>query len=59
MISVKGHIRILREGKEPLNLTEYSSSGFPEFTFESWDKFVEWAKQREVEVERGEVQMAL
>lgn len=59
MISVKGHIRILRDGKEPLNLTEYSPNGFPELTFSSWDAFVEWAKEKEVEAERGEVQLAI
>lgn len=59
MISIKGHIRILREGKEPLNLTEYSREGFPELTFKSWESFVEWAKEAQERAERGEVQIAL
>ena len=57
MISIKGHIRVLREGREPLNLTDYSRDGFPELTFSSWEKFVEWAKKREAE-EEDEVRVA-
>lgn len=50
MISIKGHIKILREGKEPLDLTEYNRDrGFPEMTFSSWEAFVEDMKRRERE----------
>lgn len=59
MISIKGHIKILRDGQEPLNLTEYSRDGFPELSFSSLDKFVEWFKEAQERAERGEVQIAL
>jgi len=59
MISIKGHIRVLREGKEPLNLTEYSREGFPELTFSSIEKFVEWFDEAKKRAERGEVQIAI
>lgn len=61
MISIKGHIKILRDGKEPLDLTEYSRDrGFPEMTFSSWEAFVEEMKRREAEaIDRdGDVQVA-
>lgn len=50
MISIKGHIKILRDGEEPLDLTEYSRErGFPEMTFSTWEAFVEEMKRREAE----------
>jgi len=52
MISIKGHIRILENGKEPMDLTEYSENGFPELSFNSWEAFKEWGEAREAE-ERG------
>lgn len=52
MISIKGHIKILRDGQEPLDLTEYSRDrGFPEMTFSSWEAFVEEMKRRQAEAE--------
>lgn len=61
MISIKGHIKILRDGDEPLDLTEYvAGRGFPEMTYSSWEAFVEDMKRREAEaLERdGDVQVA-
>jgi len=50
---------VLREGKEPLNLTEYSREGFPELTFSSIGKFVEWFNEAKKCAERGEVQITI
>jgi len=48
MISVKGHIRVLRAGKAPLDLTEYvEGRGFEEMTYASWEDFVAEMKRRE------------
>lgn len=52
MISIKGHIKILRDGREPLDLTEFNRDrGFPEMTFSSWEAFVEEMKRRLAEAE--------
>ena len=59
MISIKGHIRILREGKEPLNLTEYRPrEGFQEMTFSTWEKFVERMKELEALADDGGVRVS-
>lgn len=58
MISIKGHIKILRDGMEPLDLTEYSRDrGFPEMTFSSWEAFVEDMKRREADAIGGEAEV--
>lgn len=49
MISIKGHIRVLENGQEPLNLTRYSTEGFPELTFSTWEELAKWGKEREAE----------
>lgn len=59
MISIKGHIKILRDGQESLDLTEYSRErGFPEMTFSTWEAFVEDMKRREAEAGGDTVRVA-
>lgn len=58
MISIKGHIRILRDGREPLDLTEYSQNGFPELTFSSWEAFVERMRELEALADEDTVKVA-
>jgi hypothetical protein len=49
MISIKGHIKVMDNGREPMDITEYSPQGFPELTFDSWDDLAQWGINRERE----------